>query len=44
MFGTVELDYKLFLNILGVIIFAALFWLTRRRTQHAHAAHAEHAH
>ena len=44
VFGTVEVDYKLFLNILGVIIFATLFWLTRRRTQHAHAAHAEHAH
>ncbi|HEX4623523.1 MAG TPA: permease [Solirubrobacteraceae bacterium] len=44
VFGTVEVDYKLFLNIFGVIIFATLFWLTRRRTQHAHAAHAEHAH
>ena len=25
------MDYKLFLNILGAIIFVALFWLTRRR-------------
>jgi uncharacterized membrane protein YraQ (UPF0718 family) len=31
VFGTVQVDYKLFLNILGVVIFAALFWLTRRR-------------
>jgi YHS domain-containing protein len=31
VFGTVQVDYKLFLNILGAIIFVALFWLTRRR-------------
>ena len=31
MFGTIQVDYKLFLNILGVVIFVALFWLTRRR-------------
>src|SRR5436305_5913980 len=31
VFGSVELDYKLFLNLLGVAIFAALFWLTMRR-------------
>jgi uncharacterized membrane protein YraQ (UPF0718 family) len=43
VFGSVEVDYKLFLNILGAVIFAALFWLTRRRTQHVHAGHAEHA-
>ena len=43
VFGSVEVDYKLFLNILGVAIFATLFWLTRRSTQHAHAGHAEHA-
>jgi uncharacterized membrane protein YraQ (UPF0718 family)/YHS domain-containing protein len=31
IFGSVQLDYKLVLNVLGVIIFAALFWLTARR-------------
>ncbi|MFN8163614.1 MAG: permease [Solirubrobacterales bacterium] len=31
IFGSIELDYKLFLNILGTVIFVALFWLTRRR-------------
>jgi uncharacterized protein len=31
IFGSVELDYKLVLNILGIAIFAALFWLTVRR-------------
>ncbi len=31
IFGSVQIDYKLFLNVLGVAIFAALFWLTARR-------------
>ena len=31
IFGSVSVDYKLILNILGVVIFAGLFWLTRRR-------------
>ena len=31
IFGTVTVDYKLFLNLLGLAVFAALFWLTRRR-------------
>jgi len=31
IFGTITVDYKLFLNVLGVAIFAALFWLTARR-------------
>jgi uncharacterized membrane protein YraQ (UPF0718 family)/YHS domain-containing protein len=31
IFGTVSINYKLFLNVLGVIVFAALFWLTARR-------------
>ncbi len=30
VFGTVEVDYKLFLNVLGLGIFATLFWLTTR--------------
>jgi uncharacterized membrane protein YraQ (UPF0718 family)/YHS domain-containing protein len=31
IFGAVRIDYKLFCNVLGVAIFAALFWLTARR-------------
>jgi uncharacterized protein len=31
IFSSVELDYKLWLNILGLIIFSALFYLTIRR-------------
>jgi YHS domain-containing protein len=31
VFGSIELDYKLALNLLGVVVFAALFWLTARR-------------
>jgi YHS domain-containing protein len=31
IFGSVQLDYKLFFDILGVVIFTALFWLTMRR-------------
>jgi uncharacterized protein len=31
IFGTVAVDYKLGLNVLGAIVFAGLLWLTRRR-------------
>jgi uncharacterized membrane protein YraQ (UPF0718 family)/YHS domain-containing protein len=31
IFGTITFDYKLLLNLLGLLIFAALFWLTQRR-------------
>src|SRR3954471_21746489 len=31
IFGTISVNYKLFLNLLGLAIFAALFWLTARR-------------
>jgi YHS domain-containing protein len=31
IFGSIEVNYKLFLNLLGVVIFAALFYLTARR-------------
>jgi uncharacterized protein len=43
VFGSVQVDYKLFLNLLGAVIFTTLLWLARRRTQHAHVGHAEHA-
>jgi YHS domain-containing protein len=31
IFGTISLDYKLFLNVLGLAVFASMFWLTQRR-------------
>jgi uncharacterized membrane protein YraQ (UPF0718 family) len=31
VFGSVQLDYKLFLNLLGLAGFTALMWLSRRR-------------
>ncbi|HEV3094286.1 MAG TPA: permease [Solirubrobacteraceae bacterium] len=31
IFGSIAVNYKLFLNLLGLAIFAALFWLTARR-------------
>src|SRR3954453_2304159 len=31
IFGSIEVDYKLALNVLGPAIFVALFWLTARR-------------
>jgi len=42
IFGTVELDYKLALNVLGTAVFVALFWLSRRDAAAAHScpAHA----
>ena len=31
IFGSIQLDYKLALNVLGLVVFAALFGLTMRR-------------
>ncbi len=31
IFGAITVNYKLFLNVLGLVIFAALFWITVRR-------------
>jgi uncharacterized protein len=31
IFSSIHVDYKLALNVLGLVIFAALFWLTARR-------------
>ncbi len=31
IFGSIRVDYKLFTNVLGVGVFALLFWLTMRR-------------
>ena len=38
IFGSVELDYKLALNVLGLAIFTALLWLTARDRDRASAA------
>jgi uncharacterized membrane protein YraQ (UPF0718 family) len=45
IFGSVELDYKLVLNVLGTIVFAILLWLSGRGRSSAHScpAHAQHA-
>jgi uncharacterized membrane protein YraQ (UPF0718 family) len=40
IFGSVEVDYKLFLNIAGLAVFAALFALSTRGPGHEH----EHGH
>jgi len=48
VFGSIEVDYKLFLNIVGLVIFAALFWVSRGHggshgcEHHARQAHAHH--
>ena len=39
VFGSIQVDYKLFLNIIGLVIFATLFGLSARRPS-PHAAHA----
>src|SRR5947208_4677423 len=31
IFGTITVDYKLFLNVLGIVVFTGLLWLTQRR-------------
>jgi hypothetical protein len=36
VFGTLKLDYKFILNVLGAAIFAALFWSSRRTHAHHH--------
>jgi uncharacterized protein len=38
VFGSVELDYKLVLNVLGTVVFAVLIWLTRGRAHSAQCA------
>ena len=44
VFGSIEVDYKLFLNILGLVIFAALFWISRGQGGHGCEHHARQAH
>src|SRR6186997_302281 len=45
VFGSIEVDYKLFLNIIGSAIFAALFWISRGHgSSHGCEHHARDAH
>ena len=30
IFGSVQVDYKLFLNLMGLVVFGALIWLSPR--------------
>ena len=39
VFGSVQLDYKLVLDVIGLAVFAALFYLTVRRRDEATRAH-----
>ena len=43
IFGSVRLDYKLALNVLGLAVFAALFWLAARGGRRASATCPHHA-
>ncbi len=43
IFGSVELDYKLVLNALGLVVFATLFWLSSRGERRASATCPHHA-
>jgi len=43
IFGSVELDYKLALNVLGLAVFAVLFWLSGRGGRRPNATCAAHA-
>jgi uncharacterized protein len=38
VFGSIQLDYKLALNVFGTAIFVALLWLTRGRGHSSHCA------
>ena len=40
IFGSIEVDYKLFLNLIGLAIFTVLMWMTRRRNGYRLAASA----
>jgi uncharacterized membrane protein YraQ (UPF0718 family) len=43
IFGSVELDYKLVLNVLGLAVFAVLFWLSGRGGRRSSAMCPAHA-
>jgi uncharacterized membrane protein YraQ (UPF0718 family) len=39
IFGTIELDYKLVLNVVATVLFGALLWVSRGRSGSAHCEH-----
>jgi len=39
VFGSIEVDYKLFLNLVGLAIFAALWWVSRGHSGMDHCTH-----
>jgi uncharacterized membrane protein YraQ (UPF0718 family) len=39
VFGSIQLDYKLVLNLAGTAVFAALLWMTRGRDRSQHCEH-----
>jgi uncharacterized protein len=43
IFGSVQLDYKLVLNVVGLAVFAVLFWLSRREGRRESATCPAHA-
>ena len=43
IFGSVELDYKLVLNVAGLVVFAVLFWLSGRDERRGRATCPAHA-
>ncbi|MGE5407072.1 MAG: permease [Syntrophothermus sp.] len=44
VFGSVELDYKLALNVAATVVFAALVWIGRGRAGAGHCEHHGHEH
>jgi uncharacterized membrane protein YraQ (UPF0718 family) len=45
VFGSIQLDYKLVLNLIAIIVFGVLWWLTAHRPpDQEHQAHQMHAH
>jgi hypothetical protein len=38
IFGSIQLDYKLVLNLIGTAAFVALFWITRGNSSSPHCA------
>jgi hypothetical protein len=41
VFGSIDVDYKLFLNVLGTAVFVVLFWLGRGGGSAAHCERHE---
>jgi len=39
VFGSIEVDYKLFLNLIGTAVFLTLFVIARRAPSHHHHHH-----